>query len=60
VRAFEAELQKCGVAHEIHVYPDSQHAFFNDTRPHAYNPQAASDAWIRTLEWLVRHLVRAS
>src|SRR5881396_2309509 len=24
---------------------DADHAFFNDTRPEVYNPQAAKDAW---------------
>jgi carboxymethylenebutenolidase len=28
---------------------DADHAFFNDTRPEAYNPVAAADAWQRVL-----------
>jgi carboxymethylenebutenolidase len=28
---------------------DADHAFFNDTRPEAYNPEAAADAWQRVL-----------
>jgi carboxymethylenebutenolidase len=28
---------------------DADHAFFNDTRPEVYNPEAASDAWQRVL-----------
>ena len=27
------------------VYPDADHAFFNDTRPEVYKPEAAADAW---------------
>src|ERR1051325_1617591 len=29
---------------------DADHAFFNDTRPEVYDPQAAADAWRRVLE----------
>jgi carboxymethylenebutenolidase len=28
---------------------DADHAFFNDTRPEVYNPEAATDAWQRVL-----------
>ncbi|HKC63472.1 MAG TPA: dienelactone hydrolase family protein, partial [Pyrinomonadaceae bacterium] len=28
---------------------DADHAFFNDTRPEVYNPDAARDAWQRVL-----------
>ncbi|MDQ3819290.1 MAG: dienelactone hydrolase family protein [Acidobacteriota bacterium] len=28
---------------------DADHAFFNDTRPEVYNPEAAQDAWRRVL-----------
>jgi carboxymethylenebutenolidase len=36
---------------ELVVYPNAKHAFFNDTRKEVYNPQAAQDAWKRTLDW---------
>jgi carboxymethylenebutenolidase len=39
------------------IYPDSEHAFFNDTGPR-YNPEAAQDAWRRTLAWFEKHLER--
>lgn len=29
---------------------DADHAFFNDTRPEVYNPEAAADAWQRVLK----------
>jgi carboxymethylenebutenolidase len=56
VHQFQAALEQANVVHEIHIYPGSGHAFFNDTRPHIYNPDAAQDAWERTLEWLRRYL----
>jgi carboxymethylenebutenolidase len=54
VRAMETALTEAGVENEIQIYPGAGHAFFNDTRE-SYNPDAASDAWTRTLEWLRRH-----
>jgi carboxymethylenebutenolidase len=56
VQAFEAELKKHGVPHEIHIYPDTQHAFFNDTRPQIYHAAAAREAWQKTLSWFKQHL----
>ena len=46
--AFDEALTKAGVDHELRVYPETPHAFFNDTRP-SYRPEAARDAWARTL-----------
>jgi carboxymethylenebutenolidase len=57
VRAFEQELRANQTPHEIHVYPGAGHAFFNDTRPHIYQPEAAQDAWEKTLAWFRKHLV---
>jgi carboxymethylenebutenolidase len=39
VRAFAEELEAHGKTHEIHIYPDAQHAFFNDGRSHMYHPK---------------------
>ncbi len=57
VRAFEKELEKYQIPHEIHIYPEAGHAFFNDDRPHVYHPEAAKDAWECTLRWLWAYLV---
>lgn len=54
--AFEEALTKHGIPHEIHVYPDAHHAFFNETRP-IYHPEHATNAWQRTVGWFNRHLV---
>jgi carboxymethylenebutenolidase len=52
VRTFFAELS---VPHDLKVYDEAGHAFFDDTRK-SYVASAASDAWRRTLEWFTRHL----
>ncbi|MCU1264315.1 MAG: dienelactone hydrolase family protein [Acidobacteria bacterium] len=36
---------------------DADHAFFNDTRPEAYNADAAADAWRRVLTHFRKHLL---
>jgi len=40
----------------IRSYPGAGHAFFNDTRPDAYRPDAAADAWPRAVAFLRTHL----
>ncbi|GIW40507.1 MAG: carboxymethylenebutenolidase [Candidatus Binatia bacterium] len=49
-------LAETGRPFEIHVYPGAGHAFFNDTRPDAYRPEAASDAWQKAVAFFRRHL----
>jgi carboxymethylenebutenolidase len=53
--AFDAALGAAGVDHELRIYPDTPHAFFNDTRP-SYRPEAARDAWGRTLAFFAATL----
>jgi carboxymethylenebutenolidase len=43
------KLQEMGKTVELAVYPNADHAFFNDTRKEVYNPEASQDAWRRTL-----------
>ena len=56
VEAFRASLERLRKEHDIHVYPGVGHAFANPTGTN-YNAEAATDAWVRTLEFLGRHLV---
>jgi carboxymethylenebutenolidase len=56
VDALRAILAREGKRFEIVTYPGAGHAFFNDTRPDAYRPEAARDAWGRALAFLRRHL----
>ncbi len=56
MQAFEDEMEKHGVPHEVQLYPDTQHAFFNDTRPQIYNAAAAHDAWQKSLAWFRKYL----
>ena len=56
VRALEEKLRAHGKSVETHIYPGTDHAFFNDTRPEVYDAAAAADAWRRTIEFLRTHL----
>jgi carboxymethylenebutenolidase len=51
----EAAMQTGGKIYEKVIYPNADHAFHNDTGPR-YNPEAAHDAWARTLAWFEQYL----
>jgi carboxymethylenebutenolidase len=55
-REVDAAIKKAGKTSEIHIYPNVDHAFFNDERPDAYDKAAAQDAWRRTLAFFRQHL----
>jgi carboxymethylenebutenolidase len=55
VRELEAKLKQHGKSAEMHIYPDVDHGFFNDTRE-VYNEAAAKDAWRRVLAFCREHL----
>ena len=57
VGAFENELKQNNITHSIHIYPGTEHAFFNETRPQIYDAAAAKDAWGKTLAWFRKYLV---
>jgi carboxymethylenebutenolidase len=47
---FAENLERAGVAHEIHVYPGAPHSFFD--RKQEEFADASADAWRRTLAFL--------
>jgi carboxymethylenebutenolidase len=49
-------MKKYGKSFEYKVYPGAPHAFNNDTSPDRYRPEAAKEAWSRTLEFFKAHL----
>ena len=56
VHQLESKLKELGKQIEAHIYPGTDHAFFNDTRPEVYDADAADDAWRRTVQFLRKHL----
>lgn len=55
VTMMQEALTAAGVTNEFQVYAGAPHSFFNDTRE-SYRPEAAADAWQRTLAWFEQHL----
>ena len=52
----EQLMKSAGNAGGVVRYPESDHAFFNDTRKEVYNPRDAKDAWTRALTFLRKNL----
>jgi carboxymethylenebutenolidase len=52
VALLEKELGDRGVPVELFLYPGTQHAFFNDTRPEVYDAEASALAWGRAVPFL--------
>jgi carboxymethylenebutenolidase len=59
VRALGEELTDLGKKAAFHIYPGTEHAFFNDTRPDVYNAEASRAAWDSTLDLFRRVLFPA-
>jgi carboxymethylenebutenolidase len=56
VEQFAKLLAEIGVEHEVIVYPNSGHAFFRDSDPSVYKPEASQDAWERVTKFFGKHL----
>jgi carboxymethylenebutenolidase len=55
-RQLQADIESRGKRAEFHVYEGAGHAFFNDSRPEAYNAELAKDSWMRMLAFYREHL----
>ena len=55
-RKLENDIRSAGKKIELQIYPDADHAFFNESRPDVYNAKAARDAWSRTVRFFRAHL----
>jgi len=56
VHKLEQQVKALGKQIDVVIYPGADHAFFNDTRPTVYIPEAAADAWQHTIEFFKKHL----
>ena len=56
IEEFDKLLDNTGVQHEVIVYPNSGHAFFRDSDPNSYRPEAAKDAWERVTKFFEKNL----
>ena len=55
IPGFEQALKANKARYEIHVYPNTQHGFHNDTTPR-YDEAAAKLSWQRTVDFFNRHV----
>ena len=56
VEEFDKLLDDIGVEHEVITYPNSGHAFFRDSDPKVYIPEASKDAWERVKKFFGKNL----
>jgi carboxymethylenebutenolidase len=56
VKALGESITAAGKEAELFIYPDTEHAFFNDSRPEVHDPEASEKAWQRALTFLHAHL----
>lgn len=57
-RSLDAALTGFDIPHDIRIYPNAHHSFFNDGRAH--DEQAAADAWRRVLAFFASTLGKAA
>lgn len=57
VEEFEQLLTRHRIPHEVKVYPNSGHAFFRDSDPSVFKPEAAKDAWERAKAFFAENLL---
>ena len=55
-RELESQLKELGKDVEFHIYPGTEHGFFNDTRSEVHKPDPSKQAWERTLAFYKKHL----
>ncbi|MDO9411297.1 MAG: dienelactone hydrolase family protein [Pseudolabrys sp.] len=56
IPAYEEALKAAGKRYTIHIYPDVNHAFNNDTAGDRYNKAAADLAWSRTIAFFKENI----
>jgi len=60
VEELRSAVKNAPVPTEIVRYPDADHGFNCNDRPAVFNPDAAADAWKRTLAWFDAHIQPAA
>jgi carboxymethylenebutenolidase len=54
-KRLDIALDQYHTPHDIKIYPNSKHSFFNDKGSH-YNAEAAADSWQRVLSFFKEHI----
>jgi carboxymethylenebutenolidase len=58
IPGIEQAMMENNKIYEKVIYPNADHAFHNDTGSR-YNPEAAKDAWEKTLAWFEQYVRNA-
>lgn len=56
IPTIETAMKQHGKIFEKVIYPNAQHAFFNEDKPDSYHSEAARDSWIRGVGWFDKYL----
>jgi carboxymethylenebutenolidase len=56
IPATEEAMKKYKKSYSYKIYPGAQHGFHTDTNTERYHPEAAKEAWARTLEFFKTNL----
>ena len=56
-RALDQALTRETITHDIKVYPNTRHSFFNETSG-TYDKEAADDSWRRVMDFFGQHLAK--
>lgn len=49
-------MKKYRKSYSHKIYPGAQHGFHTDTNPERYHPEAAKEAWGKTLDFFKKNL----
>jgi carboxymethylenebutenolidase len=55
-RELAKKLTLAGKNVSLEIYPNADHAFFNDTRPQVHNVEASQHAWGKTLDFFGKNI----
>lgn len=55
-RDLEQRIKDAGKQVEFHIYPGTEHGFFNSTRSEVHKPEPSKQSWERTLAFYREHL----
>jgi carboxymethylenebutenolidase len=56
IQPAEEAMKKYNKSFTYKIYPGAKHAFTSDNRPNRYHPEAAKEAWGKTLEFFKKQL----
>ena len=55
-RKLDEKLTEFKIEHDVKIYPGARHSFMNKQSKLTYAPEAAQDAWKRTLDFFAKHI----